>query len=126
VAAAVLVALAAGCVHRGPGVAMVETRLFLGAARPDGTPVDEAAWRAFLAEVVTPRFPDGLTVVEASGQWRDPASGALVGEPTKVLIVVRPPGAAPDAALDAVAAEWKRRFGQRSVLRVDAPVRAAF
>jgi hypothetical protein len=115
-----------GCTLQAPGTAMVESRLFLGRARPDGTTVDEASWDAFLAEVVTPRFPDGLTVLDAHGQWRDPDGATIVREPTKVLIVVRPRGVSADAAVDAIAAEWKRRFMQKSVLRVDVPVRAAF
>jgi hypothetical protein len=123
---AAMVVVAGSCALHAPGVAMVETRLYLGAARPDGTLVDDAAWQAFLADVVTPRFPDGLTALDARGQWRDPRTGAIVREPSHVLIVVRPPGAATDAAVDAVATEWKRRFEQRSVLRVDAPVRAAY
>ena len=34
--------------------------------------VTEARWSRFLADEITPRFPDGLTVVDASGQWRAP------------------------------------------------------
>ena len=35
---------------------------------PDGDFVSEAEWTAFLAEVVA-RFPEGLTVSRAEGQW---------------------------------------------------------
>jgi uncharacterized protein DUF3574 len=31
--------------------------------------VSEAAWRRFLDEEVTPRFPGGFTVLDSSGQW---------------------------------------------------------
>jgi len=126
VVAIALLAGGPGCALTAPGDRMVETRVFLGRARPDGTVVDDAAWQAFLAEVVTPRFPDGLTVLDGIGQWRDPGSSTIVREPSKVLVLVHPPGASADAAVDAIGAEWKRRFQQRSVLRVDVPVRATF
>ena len=50
--------------------------------------VSEADWNRFLDEEVTPRFPDGLTVMSASGQWRDTERGNVVQEPSKVLVVV--------------------------------------
>ncbi len=45
--------------------------------------VSEAAWTRFVAREMTPRFPDGLTITEATGQWRDPADGTIVREPAK-------------------------------------------
>lgn len=126
VSAAVLAIAMLGCALVRPGGSMVESRLFLGEGLPEGGVVDDGAWQAFLTEVVTPRFPGGLTVVDARGQWRDPADATIVREPTKILVLVHPPGVTADAAVDAIAGEWKRRFRQKSVLRVDAPVRAAF
>ena len=48
--------------------------------------VSELEWQIFLRDEVTKRFPDGLTVWEAEGQWLSPAgsidreqSGAAVG-----------------------------------------------
>ena len=49
--------------------------------------VSDQAFAQFLAAEVTPRFPDGLTVIDARGQWRDGA-GALVREPAKVVLLV--------------------------------------
>jgi hypothetical protein len=34
--------------------------------------VSDRNWDRFLADEVTPRFPDGLTVFDAKGQWRNP------------------------------------------------------
>jgi Protein of unknown function (DUF3574). len=39
------------------------------ADRPQAEPISAARWRAFLDKEVTPRFPDGLTVFDAYGQW---------------------------------------------------------
>lgn len=107
----------------GPAAAPSETwvsdRLYLGRAMPGGDTVSEAAWASFLREVVTPRFPDGLTVVRAEGQWRD-ASGTIIREPGFILEIHHPPSAAADAAVGEIAAEYRRRFRQESVMRVRA------
>jgi len=79
--------------------------------------VSDEDWRRFLAEVVTPRFPDGLTVLRGEGQWLG-ANGAVVSEASFVVEVNHPPSAQVDAALDEIAAEYKRRFRQEAVMRV--------
>jgi Protein of unknown function (DUF3574) len=89
--------------------------LLFGRDIGDRVGVSEVAWRRFVAREITPRFPDGLTVTNATGQWRDPASGNMVREPSKRVEIVLP-GRADDAArLDAVVAAYKRRFHQHSV-----------
>jgi hypothetical protein len=77
--------------------------------------VREAAWRDFVAREITPRFPDGLTVTDAFGQWRDPDSGRIVREPSKRVEIVLPGRADDSARLDAIMAAYKRQFHQRSV-----------
>jgi hypothetical protein len=77
--------------------------------------VSEAAFRRFVAREITPRFPDGLTVASANGQWRDPQSGAIVREPSKFVLIVLPGKADDQARLEAVVAAYKRQFRQRSV-----------
>lgn len=103
----------------------VADRLFLGRGMPGGDTVSEEAWSAFLAEVVTPRFPHGLTVWRAEGQWRT-ADGGIDRESTFVVEILHPAGGAADAALREVAAEYKRRFRQESVLRVRIPAEVDF
>jgi hypothetical protein len=95
----------------------ITSELFLGQTRRDGTPIPAAEWDAFLGEVVTPLFPAGLTVVDASGQWRN-GDGRLGREPAKILVIVRA-GGANEAAIAAIIADYKARFAQESVLRVD-------
>jgi hypothetical protein len=77
--------------------------------------VSEAAWRRFVAREITPRFPDGLTVTDATGQWREPASGKMVREPSKRVEIILPGRADDEARLDAVVAVYKHRFRQHSV-----------
>lgn len=81
--------------------------------------VDEAAWARFLDEVVTPAFPDGLTVLDAAGQWRN-REGRIGRERSKVLVVALP-GGTPDQAvarLAPVTAAYRARFAQESVMVV--------
>jgi hypothetical protein len=77
--------------------------------------VSEAAWRRFVAREIAPRFPDGLTVASASGQWRDRKSGKIVREPSKLVLIALPGNADDQARLDAVVAAYKREFRQQSV-----------
>ena len=79
--------------------------------------VDDAAWDAFLGDTVTPRFPDGLTVLEARGHWRD-SEGSIQKERSKLLIILAPPGEDGMRRIDEISDQYKRRFGQESVLRV--------
>jgi hypothetical protein len=77
--------------------------------------VSEPAWRRFVAREITPRFPDGLTVTDALGQWRDPDSGRIVREPSKRVEIVLPGNADDAARLHAIVSAYKRQFHQRSV-----------
>ena len=95
----------------------VADRLFFGRNIPAGGTVSEAQWDAFVRDVVTPRFPKGLTVWQAQGQWLDPR-GNIVHEAVYVVEILHDPTAADEAAIAAVAAEYKKRFGQDAVLRV--------
>jgi hypothetical protein len=131
----VLVLLAAACtpaVRANPPAipvvaqeAWIADRLYFGRSIPDGGTVSDTAWAAFLREVVTPRFPDGLTVLRGDGQWRD-STGVIVREASFVLELYHPASAEADAALDEIAAEYKRRFAQESVMRVRASADVRF
>jgi hypothetical protein len=77
--------------------------------------VSESAWTRFVAREITPRFSNGLTITNAIGQSRDPASGRTVREPSKRVEIVLPGHPDDDARLDAIVAAYKRRFHQHSV-----------
>ena len=109
-----------------PGTApFAEYRLFFGRSHGAVEVVSEAAWRAFLADEVTPRFPDGLTVLDAAGQWRE-GSGAIARERTKLLLILAEAGADAMRRTDEIAAAYKCAFRQSSVLRVVTPACASF
>ena len=103
----------------------VEYRLFFGRAKAGAEVVSDAAWDRFLAAEVTPRFPDGLTVLDGAGQWRN-AEGIVERERSKLLVVIAPPGPGPLGRTAEIAEAYKRGFGQDSVLRVVRAVCAAF
>ena len=79
---------------------------------PNGHPIDDTAWRDFLARNITPRFPDGLTVLDGYGQWRR-ATGEITREPSTVVVIATDTNAV--ARLDAIHTEYRAWFGQESV-----------
>jgi hypothetical protein len=96
--------------------AMVRDVVYFGRNRPGGGTVSDPDWRRFLDEVVTPRFPYGLTVVDATGQWRG-QTGVVEQERSEIVTVFHAGDAASRQAIADVAAEYKRRFQQEAVLR---------
>lgn len=104
----------------------VTAELLFGRNIGDRLGVSEAAWSRFLADEVTPRFPDGLTVLDAAGQWRDSDTGRLVREPSKVVILILKDPGAEKAKIDAVVEAYKQRFRQQAVGVVLKPACASF
>jgi hypothetical protein len=94
--------------------AQVRTTLYFGSARPKGS-VSELEWQLFLRDEVTSRFPDGLTVWDAEGQWRAP-QGTIEHERTKVLLLVHADTPAARQAVQAVIERYRKAFDQESVL----------
>lgn len=77
--------------------------------------VAAAPWSAFLAEVVTPEFPDGLTATDVQGQWRDPRDGRIGREPSTVVAIAVPRAAYDAAKVARVIDAYRVRFNQQSV-----------
>ncbi len=98
----------------------IRTELYFGRSKPDGTSVSDEEWDKFLAEIVTPRFPDGFTVLEGYGQFRD-TSGKIVKERSLVLVLfysrkLRKPNG---QKIEEIRTAFKKEFQQQSVLRLD-------
>jgi len=91
--------------------------LFFG-LEESGRLLSDAEWNGFLDSEVTPRFPDGLTVWDARGQWR-PTNGMLTREPARVMLIVLTGRHDERARLAAVIGAYKTRFHQKSVLLVE-------
>ena len=89
---------------------MLDIELMLGRGK-----AGDARWRRFLAREVTPRFPDGLTVYETTGQWRDPARNLIVRERSRVLRIIVAADAPVREKVGALASAYKKQFAQKSV-----------
>ncbi|WP_406434039.1 DUF3574 domain-containing protein [Streptomyces sp. NBC_00631] len=99
----------------------IETRLLFGTARPDGGPaVTDRQFTAFVDKEITPDFPDGLTVQNGRGQWRD-AHGTIEKERSYVLLLLYPESAAKagDRKIEEIRRAYEKAFAQESVGRVD-------
>jgi hypothetical protein len=90
-------------------------QLLFGRKIGDRLGVSEAQWGRFVDREVSPRFPDGLTVLDAKGAWRDTARGTIVHEPSKVVEIVLPGKPDDVDALKEIAQAYKSRFRQQSV-----------
>jgi hypothetical protein len=110
-----------------PGESRATSALQMLFGRAIGTQgeVTEEDWRDFAATTLTPHFPDGLTVFDGSGQFRD-AGGTVVRERAKIVLVVVSDAAGAMARAEAVAAAYKQRFRQESVGIVVTPACARF
>jgi Protein of unknown function (DUF3574) len=100
------------------------TELYFGSGKPDGSSVTEKEFRAFVDKEVTPRFPDGLTLLTGYGQYRG-SSGKIIKEQSFVLVLLYQ-GKDANAKLEVIRAAYKRAFKQESVLRVDDTTRVSF
>ena len=130
VLAAILALTLAGCasVHRSACSSgeppSVQESLYFGTAKPTGVVTPEE-WAEFLRNTVTPRFPQGLTAWQASGQWRG-ADGAIVREASHVLTLIHQDDPTHEQAVLEIVAAYKERFQQEAVLRVEAHVCPSF
>jgi Protein of unknown function (DUF3574) len=98
--------------------AFARTELFFGLSRQGGV-ISESEFKAFVDTQVTPRFPDGLTLLSGVGQFRD-AGGTILVEGSKLLILLYPRrDRDADAKIEQIRREYRRAFQQQSVLRAD-------
>lgn len=98
---------------------MTEAQLFFGGSIATGQ------WRAFVDQEITPRFPDGFTVFETQGQWRN-RDGTISREAGHELLIVLTRSHANEESLNAIREAYKRRFMQESVLLAESAVCAGF
>jgi Protein of unknown function (DUF3574) len=109
----------ASCSGNEFGAPFARTDLFFGLSRPDGKPIRNREFNRFIDKEVTPRFPDGLTVLEADGQFKD-STGTIIEEESRVLVLLYPPDEpALSKEIEAIRDAYKYEFDQESVLRVD-------
>jgi hypothetical protein len=95
------------------------TELFFGLSRANGPDITEAQFDGFVDHVISDRFPDGLTVVDGTGKFKN-AAGKTIEEPSRLVILLYPPGDPTSSdRIEDIRTRYKKRFDQESVLRVD-------
>lgn len=122
--------------HPAHAQGWVDTRLYFGLGRFESgadsgaghseARVTEDGWLDFLDKEVTPRFPDGLSVIDVYGQWQ----GKTMSKPerlrSKLLVIDYPDTAENRAKVEAIRTAWKKRTGDQSVLCVTQPAQVSF
>ena len=107
------------CAKLGRGEMLARTELYFGRGKPDGSTVSDDEFRAFLDHVITPRFPDGLTVLPGAGQFRG-ARGTVEREAAMFVILLYPAAEKDSSArIEEIRERYRKTFTQESVLRVD-------
>jgi hypothetical protein len=107
-----------GDASRPPAAQWLRSELYFGIGDLDisDNGKGEMRWRAFLDREVTPRFPDGLTVLDAYGQWLDHGKKEPSRLRSKVLVILHEDTPANRAAIDAIRLAWKTATHDQSVL----------
>ncbi len=124
-AAALLLPLLGGCAAAGGArpacpagtEAATVAEAYFGRNSGGREAVTDAEWTRFMDEVVTPAFPDGLTVLDAAGHWRG-REGRIARERSKVLLVALPGATSEEALarLTPLRRAYTARFAQESVM----------
>ncbi|MEG4941053.1 DUF3574 domain-containing protein [Microcoleus sp. F4-D5] len=104
---------------------LLKDELFFGLTKPGGETISEAEWQEFVKSVITPRFREGLTVLEGSGQFLN-RSGILIRENSKIVIMIYESSPEKNQAINEIIETYKRTFQQESVLRATSEVKVSF
>jgi Protein of unknown function (DUF3574) len=94
---------------------MLVAELFFGHNIKGRQPLSDAEWAEFAAQTIAPNFPDGFTLFDGEGQWRNPRNGQIGGGRTKILLVAAKPEPDLSRRLSAVIDAYKAQFHQQSV-----------
>lgn len=102
------------------------TELFFGTDKP-GPDVTDHQFERFVNDVVTPRFPDGLTVLAGNGQWKGD-NGKIVKERSKIVVLLYPEDGEQDSnkKIEEIRDQYEKQFKQESVLRTDSKEQVSF
>jgi hypothetical protein len=115
----------AGVAPNGSTQTMTETDLYFGMSKSTGGTVSPEEWTTFVTDVVSPRFPDGLTIEDGQGEWRG-ADQKVTWEKTRVIVLVYVSTSKKEKAIEEIRDEYKKREQQESVMKVSHPVSVSF
>lgn len=97
------------------GTPMLQAELFFGRDISGHRHVSDARWSEFVRREITPRFPEGLTLLSALGQWRDATSGRITHERSFVVRIVVAATSDALSRLTQLRGAYMQRFHQQSV-----------
>ncbi len=108
------------CKNQGiSGELFRRTELFFGSSKPGGSIVTDEEFEHFLKREITPRFPDGLTLLVGTGQFKN-SKGEIIQEKSRLLILLYPFGESGSSErIEQIRDAYKSAFGQESVIRAD-------
>ncbi|NJO43824.1 MAG: DUF3574 domain-containing protein [Cyanobacteria bacterium RU_5_0] len=95
---------------------LIQVDLFFGRNIAGVGEVTEDQFQEFVDDVITSRFPAGLTVFDTNGQFQD-STGTIVEEPSKVVSLILEDTQANEAAINEIVEEYIQQFQQESVLQ---------
>jgi hypothetical protein len=98
----------------------VETSLYFGFSKADGSEVPDSAWQQFLHKEAARTFPEGFTVIPAAGMWRE--GERAISERSAVIVSLNRMDRQLSRRIDSLRERYKKAFDQQSVMRVDIAV----
>jgi Protein of unknown function (DUF3574) len=96
---------------------LIQVDLYYGRNIGTTGQVSDRQFRQFLRDEITPRFPDGLTVYNANGQFLD-SLNQLIREPSNVVSLILEDTQANEQSINQIIDVYKQKFQQESVLVV--------
>lgn len=107
------------------GNPLIQTQLYFGLDKKDGV-VSKQEWENFVAQEIAPRFPEGFTIVDGHGFWLSEETKKTISENSKLVTRIHDGSVMQDKAISDIIDHYKTAFAQEAVMRIDAPVCAAF
>lgn len=104
---------------------LTKNELYFGLSKPAGSRISEIEWQQFVNTVITPRFREGLTVIDANGQYQN-NTGTIIREKTKLVILIHDNSLTKNKMIQEVIVNYKQKFQQESVLQVTSDVKVSF
>ncbi|MDZ7950676.1 DUF3574 domain-containing protein [Nostoc sp. DedQUE09] len=118
--------LADDLIDNSPVPELIQADLFFGRNIPGGQEVSESEFQTFVDSVITPRFPSGLTIFDANGQFQD-STGIIIEEPSKVISLIFEDTLDNETSINQIIEAYLQQFSQESVLTVvDEDIRVRF
>jgi hypothetical protein len=113
-------------IDNSPVPELIQADLFFGRNIPEGQEVSESEFQTFVDSVITPRFPAGLTIFDANGQFQD-STGTIIEEPSKVISIIFEDTLDNETSINQIIGAYLQQFSQESALTVlDEDIRVRF